>query len=88
MKRIIIAAFLACVVLCGCTENQRSRNFGGTQTIDLPKGTKLVTGSWKEHDLWYLTRPMRADETPETSEMIESSSFGVMQGKVIFKESR
>lgn len=80
---ILLAAFSV-----SCTQNQRARSFGGTATVELPKGTKLVGATWKEEHLWYLTRPMREDEQPETSTLQESSSFGLVQGTVIFHESK
>lgn len=85
---VSLAVFLLIFPL-GCTQQERARQLGGTATIDLPKGQKLVSVSWKgEDDLWYLTRPMRDEEQPETHEYIESHSWGYKSGKVIFKESR
>jgi len=76
-------------MLCGgCTEHDRAKSFGGTLTVDLQPGRKLVNVTWKETELWYLTRTMRSDENPETYEFQESSGFGVMEGKVIVKERR
>lgn len=75
------------MVCSACTEQQKTRAFGGKMIIDLPKGQKLVVATWKTGDnLWYLTRPMRPNETPEVYEFTESSSFGVLEDKVIFKE--
>lgn len=61
--------------------------FGGTQTVNLPTKTKLVNVTWKEAGMWILTRPMRENETAETLTFSEKSSFGIMEGTVIFKES-
>lgn len=90
MKNLsLIFLFLALTaILPGCTLNQRAKQFGGTMTIKLPKGRKLVNASWKGEDLWYLTRQMKEDEQPETSTMIEDSSYGVVSGEVIFEESK
>lgn len=82
-----LAAFIV-VGLTSCTENSRARTMGGTATIELPKNTELVNVTWKETQLWYLTRPMRADETPETLTFKEKSSLGIVEGTVLFKESR
>ena len=89
MKKKIIISVLS--VLClfsltGCNEN--TRNFGGTQIIELQKGEKLEEITWKDADLWYVTRPMRDDESPETHTFQEKSNMGIAQGKVIIKESR
>lgn len=89
MKKIVlIAAVFGSLVLSGCTDNMRAKNFGGTIRIHLPPNTKLVNSTWKEDDLWYLERPMRVEETPEVYTMHENSSFGMMQGTVIFYESK
>lgn len=84
----ILAMIAAAALFSGCTEKQRARCFGGTATEKLPAGQKLVTMTWKETHLWLLTRPMRSDETPETYEFRESSSWGIIQGKVILIESK
>lgn len=87
MKKLIFAlAILA--VMTGCTANQMAKSYGGTATISVPKGQKVVSATWKESNLWYLTRPMRQDEQPETLALRESSSFGMMQGVVVLQESR
>lgn len=85
MKKILLCALLALTTI-SCTENSRAKSFGGKMTVDLPQGEKLIEATWKEGDLWYLTRPRRANETTETYIFREESSFGVMEGTVIFKE--
>jgi hypothetical protein len=78
--------FLAAILLAGCTANERARQFGGTVTVDLPPGRKLVNATWKEQDLWYLHRPARTGETPEVVVFSSKSSFGIVEGSVVFKE--
>lgn len=41
-----------------------------------------------EDETWYLYRPMREQETPEVYSFQEKSSMGIMEGKVIFTESK
>ena len=88
MKRIIILVALAASTLTfnGCTDNQAVKGWGGTMTIDLPPGQKLVNVTWKQAQLWYLTRPAKAGETPETLTFKEKSNYGMIEGTVIFKE--
>lgn len=86
MAITISLLILLSVLMTGC--NIATRSFGGTQTIDLPVNTKLVVATWKDTDFWYLVRPMRANESPETYEFIESSTLGIAEGKMILKESR
>lgn len=51
-KKLLIVALVAGLLptLFSCTENQRARQFGGTITIELPPGEKLVMATWKETD--------------------------------------
>jgi hypothetical protein len=76
------------ILMTGCTENARSRIYGGTMTIDLPANQKLVNATWKESQVWYLTRPMRSNEVAETFTFQEKSSFGVVEGTVKFVENK
>lgn len=79
--------FLMCAIaLTSCTENQRVRNFGGSSTIDLPAGEKLITATWKRSELWYTTRPMRPGEFPERIKFTEKSSIGLLEGTYYFQE--
>lgn len=77
MKPLLLA-----LLLVGCTEQEAAKNFGGSMHMDLPQGRKLVVVTWKEDNLWYLTRPMRKDERAEAYKFEESSSWGVWQGTI------
>lgn len=81
--------FLACaaLVFSSCTDNQRAKSWGGKMTINLEPGQKVVNVTWKRGDMWILTRPMRAGETPETYKFIENSTWGVLQGEATIIES-
>lgn len=72
--------------LTGCKSVVKS--YGGTISIDVPKGQKVIEATWKDSDVWYLTRPMREGEEPETFTLQEDSNLGIIEGKVIFKESK
>lgn len=87
MKYLTTIALLSLTLLASsCTANTRAKQLGGTTKVDLPAGTKFVTASWKGDDLWYSTRPARPGETPETVTMKESSSWGILEGTVLFVE--
>jgi len=85
-KLLVVGTIVLSLALTGC--NAGSRHFGGTINIDLPKNQKLITATWKEDSLWYLTKPMNNNEISETYVFQEDSNFGVLEGKVIFKESK
>ena len=84
MKKILLVTIL---VLCGCTENARTKVIGGTQTINVPAGQKVFDVTWKDANIWYATRPFREGEVPETVTFHNKSNYGILEGKVIFKES-
>jgi|VirMetMinimDraft_7_1064189.scaffolds.fasta_scaffold38810_5 hypothetical protein len=81
---IVLVAFISITV--GCTEQSRAKNWGGSYTVDLPEGRKLVEVTWKNDEMWILTRNRRETETAENYTFQEDSSFGVMEGVVTLKE--
>ncbi len=87
MKKILFVIALF-VCMCSCTQNVRTRVYGGEMTIKLPPGQELMEATWKNSDLYYLTRPMSEDYVPVTKTFQESSSLGVLEGTVYFVESR
>lgn len=90
MKKIarIILAVIIITLFIGCTKQQRARHLGGTQTINLPKGEKLLMATWKDDNLFYLTEYMEHDYEPKTKIFRESASFGIVEGKVVFVENK
>ena len=91
MKKKLLSIALVAVLLStlfSCTENSRARQFGGTMTIDLPRGEKLLMVTWKEDNLFYLTEPMDSVYTPKTKTFKEKSSFSIMEATIIFRESK
>jgi hypothetical protein len=90
MKKLYIGLVLTLLltVLAGCTEQQRAKRWGGEYTVDLPAGHKLVNVTFKDADLWYLTRPMTEEDKAETYTFKEDSTWGVMEGTVTIKEHK
>ncbi len=90
MKKIFIITIITVVatifVLGSCTENERAKNFGGNAELVLPQGQKLVTVTWRETSLWYLTRPMTDEDIAETYSFKEESSYGVWEGIYTIRE--
>ena len=86
MKILSLLLIVLLLMSAGCTENVRAKSYGGVMQVDLLPGVKFVSATWKDTELWYITRPMRPDEKPETYTLQEQSSFGIIQGKVIFVE--
>lgn len=83
MKQVI-ALLILVVTLFSCTANERARVYGGTETVELKPGERLVNMTWKETDLWILTKQ---DTTkPSTYTFQEKSSYGIIEGTIIVKE--
>ena len=87
MIKKTIAILMVTIMLSGC--HGAARNYGGSMTLELPKGQKLEEITWKDDSaLWYLTRPMRDDEHPETHTFKADTEWGVFEGTVTIIESR
>lgn len=85
---IILIILIGFTLLIGCTQNERVKSFGGTGTLELDKGQKLVNVTWKETELWVLTKKMNENDVAETYTFKEHSNFGMLQGTYIIKESK
>ena len=87
MRKIFMIICLT-LSLCSC-EQQITRQYGGTTTINLEKGEKLIEVTWKDGgNLWYFVEPMDSDYTPKVKTFKESSQFGMMEGKVVFIDNK
>lgn len=84
MKKLFILLFV--VTLLSCTENIRTKSFGGSAELILAPGRQLVNVTWKEADLWVLTTYRPSTQLPKIYEFKESSNFGVWEGTYIIKE--
>ena len=77
----MVAITLLALILTSCTGNQRARTFGGEEVVELPKNRVLLNSTWKQDNLWILTKDTI------TNEMFfqEKSSFGLLEGTIKFK---
>ena len=73
--------FVLTFMLTSCTDNQRARKWGGTETIQLEPNEKFINITWKGDDLWVIVE----DTTTHIYYAKEKSSFGVMEGKIAIK---
>lgn len=76
------------LTLLACTDNQRTKAFGGDMTIKVPCDQVVFDTTWKGEDLWYATHPAGEGWRPEKKVFTEYSSFGLVQGHVTLVESR
>jgi len=86
MKKLIIS-ISAVALLASCTPNQRARNWGGIETIDLATVARLVNVTWKGNEspsLWVLTK--QDTTVPATYVFTERSNYGILDGQIIIVE--
>lgn len=103
MLFLLVAVCAAGMLFVGCGKdnisssgvgNAIAKKVGGTATVSLPPNTKLMNVSWKtdpksgKSSLYYLYRPMRDNEFPETYRYQEDSTWGVLESTIVIKESR
>jgi hypothetical protein len=70
----------------GCTGRVGGGDYGRTFAVKLRPGEKLVTASWRETDLWVLTRGARPGEVPESYVFRELSRTGWFEASVTIGE--
>lgn len=80
MKRLILLLTIALTVF-SCTDNARARRFGGTEEISLKPNEVVLNVTWKENQMWICTK----DTVTNVTYFREKSSWGVLEGTVIFK---
>lgn len=80
MKKIILTGILI-FSLFSCTENNRARQWGGTEELTLKKDEVLINMTWKESNLWVQT----LDTTTGIQYFREKSSWGWLEGEIIIK---
>jgi hypothetical protein len=89
MKKIyLLFSLLTILSFSSCTEQERARNFGGKIEIEVPTGYKVTSATWKETELFYFMEPMEEGYVPKEKKFVESSSYGIWESEVIFKEKR
>lgn len=84
MKKLFVLILL--VTLFSCTDNTMVKNYGGKATMELRPNEKLVNVTWKEAELWILTRPMTEKDSAQTYTFREKSGLGIIQGEYTIKE--
>ena len=88
MKKIVLVLALVAALVTMSSCQSCTRTMGGTTTIRLEKGEKLVECTWKGNSIWYLVEPMEDTYVPKTKMFKESSNTGMLDGQVVFIESK
>lgn len=81
MNKIILVA-ITLLALVSCTDNERARNYGGTEIVNLQPQEKFINITWKQDNLWIVVQ----DTITGDFYAREKSSFGVLEGKVIIQK--
>ena len=87
MKKLFIFIPIIFLLFTSC-EQYVARKFGGNVNINVEKGYKVTSATWKENDLFYFIEPMEKDYQPKVKKFVESSNVGILESKVIFIESK
>lgn len=85
MKKLIFILIIA-ISLISCSQNKRVKKYGGSATFELEENQKLINVSWKDSQLWILTKPMNNKDSAETYTYKEKSNNGILEGKFIIVE--
>jgi hypothetical protein len=80
MKKILVLLF-SIGSLVSCTENQRSRRWGGTEEISLKPNEVVLNVTWKQDEMWICTQ----DTITGVTYFREKSNWGVLEGTVVLK---
>ena len=93
MKRIVtfisILAFVAIIglVLIWFSSNTFQKKVGGSITVDVPRGEKVISASMNsEGSVFYLTEPMDSGYIPKQKVLREKSNMGIVELTVKFRE--
>lgn len=87
MKKVLVIISMGFLLLStSCTQQSRAKRWGGSYTVDLPKDRKLVEVTWKDSQLWVLTRVRKENESVDNYTFQENSSWGMLEGVVTLKE--
>jgi hypothetical protein len=80
MKKLLFL-LLTVVSVSSCTENERAKNYGGKEDITLKPSEEFVNATWKDDNLWLITKDTLTNEYI----MREKSSYGVWEGEIRVK---
>ncbi len=83
---VAVTLVITLTTTSGCTENRRARTYGGTTYMDIAAGQRVLNATWKDANLWVLTRPLREGEAPEVLTFHETSAWGVLEGTIVLRE--
>ena len=72
MRKLTMIA-ITLLALVSCTDNQRARSFGGTETLKLEPNEKFINITWKQDNLWLIV------QDPVTDNGLKKSAKGLLK---------
>ena len=81
MKRLLFLLLIIIAIavsVSSCTENERAKNYGGKEEITLKPSEEFVNATWKDDNLWLITKDTLTNEYI----MREKSSYGIWEGEI------
>lgn len=85
---VLFIIYLMVSCLRSFSEQGVTRSYGGEMDVDLEPNRKLVEVTWKDANLWYLTKAMTDDDVAEDYVFQEKDPLGWMEGSVIIHEHK
>ncbi len=79
MNKLFLILLL--IFLFSCTDNKRTKLFGGKTEIVLNKNEKFLNITWKDASMWVLTE----DTLTHVKYFREHSNYGFLEGEVVIK---
>jgi hypothetical protein len=87
MRKLLVLLVLV-ITLFGCTQNQMVKVLGGKTRIDIPSDRQFVNMTWKDNEMWVLTKMRSKSDTIKSIYFFkEKSSFGINEGEVTIVEN-
>lgn len=88
MIAAIPVIFAVIIILASCTPQHMAKNYGGSMDYYLEPNQKLVEVTWKDSQLWTLTKPMKEADEAETYSFSEKTAYGILEGSVTIYETK
>lgn len=85
---LFFIVFVVVYLMQSCSDQGIARNWGGTYDVELEPNDKLIEVTWKDDELWILTKKMTDTDVPEEYRFYEKSPLGIIEGEVILKETK
>lgn len=87
--KFTLVVFIVIILFFGlrsCNEQAITRSWGGEMEVTLEPNQKLLEVTWKDSELWFLTKNMKEDDIAEDYTFYEKDVNGILEGTVYIHE--